>query len=104
MNEPLIIPPPTPKVNDYPVMTSLIAGIVFTTILVFVATRFDASGGVLTISIVIVLAFLCVTVFCLYFTIPSNEATSALIGGLTAAFGAIVAYWLGQTRGPRNGK
>jgi hypothetical protein len=34
------------------------------------------------------------------FTIPTDEITSGAIGGLVAAFGAVVAYWLSRGRPP----
>lgn len=94
----LIIPPPTPKLFDYPVSIGLAFEILFIAILLWVAGRFDPSGGVLTISLMIVLAFIGVVIFCLYFTVPNDEATASVIGGLTAAMGAIIAYWLGPGR------
>lgn len=81
---------------DYPASIGISFAIIFTTILVFVASKFDPTMGVLTVSLLVVIAFIGVAVFCLFFTVPSDEITSAVIGGLTAAFGAIVAYWLGK--------
>jgi uncharacterized BrkB/YihY/UPF0761 family membrane protein len=88
--------PPVPKIFDYPGATTIAFGILFTSILLLVAGRFDPTGGILTISLLIVLAFIAVVTFTLFFTIPNDEITSAVIGGLVAAFGAIVAYWLGK--------
>jgi hypothetical protein len=98
----LVIPPPSPKVFDYPGATGVAFGILFTAGLVFIASKFDPTMGVLTISILVVLAFIGVTTFCMFFTIPNDETTAAVIGGLTAAFGAVVAHWLGRPRdGPK---
>ena len=94
MTDPLIMPPPTPKIFDYPGATGIGFLIVFTTILLFVSGRFDASGGVLTISLLVVLAMVGAVVFSLFFTIPVDQSTAALIGGLTAAFGSVVTFWL----------
>jgi hypothetical protein len=94
----VVRPAPIPKLLDYPDVTGVAFAILFTIILVFVASRFDPTMGVLTISILIVLAFVGTVVFCLFFTVPNDEITSGVIGGLTAAFGAIVAHWLGRPK------
>jgi hypothetical protein len=41
--------------------------------------------------------------FSLLFNIPSDEeVTPGVVGGLVAAFGAVVAFWLGRSReGPK---
>jgi uncharacterized BrkB/YihY/UPF0761 family membrane protein len=96
----LVIPPPTPKILDYPGAVTVAFAVIFTTALLFVAGRFDPTGGTLTISLMVVLAFIAVVAFCMFFTVPNDEITAAVAGGLVAAFGAVVAYWLGR---PRNG-
>jgi uncharacterized BrkB/YihY/UPF0761 family membrane protein len=94
----LVIAPPTPKLMDYPATVGIAFAILFTAMLVFIASRFDPTMGVLTISILVVLAFVGTVVFCLFFTVPNDEITSGVVGGLTAAFGAIVAHWLGRKK------
>ena len=101
MTDPLIIPPPTPKLMDYPASIGIALGVVFTTILLIVAGRFDATGGVLTISLLVTLAFIGAVTFCLFFTVPNDEITSGIVGGLIAAFGAVVAYWLARPHSNR---
>jgi uncharacterized BrkB/YihY/UPF0761 family membrane protein len=96
----LIAPPPSPKVFDYPASIGIALEIVFVTVLLFVSSKFDHTGGVLTISLLVTLAFVGVVIFCVFFTVPNDEATAAVIGGLTASFGAIIAYWLGGPRRP----
>jgi hypothetical protein len=96
----LVIPPPTPKLSDYPVAMTVCGEVIAVAILVFMAARFDPSGGVLTISLLVVLAFISAVVFSLFFTIPNDEITAAVAGGLVAAFGAVIAYWLGRPREP----
>ena len=95
----LVIPPPSPKLLDYPASIGIALEIVFVTFLLFVASKFDPTGGVLTISLLIVLAFIAVVIFCAFFTVPTDEITASVIGGLTAAFGAVVAFWLNKPRG-----
>lgn len=97
-----INPPPVPKLMDYPASLGLAIAVFLTTILLVVTSRFDATGGVLTISLLVVLAFLGLVTFCALFTVPTDEITSGAIGGLVAAFGAVVAYWLGRGKeGPK---
>lgn len=97
----LIVPPPSPKMLDYPGTLGIGVEIVFVAILLAVSSRFDVSGGQLTISLLIVLSFVGVVVFCLFYTVPSDESTSLVIGGLVAAMGAVVSHWLGRPRDPK---
>jgi hypothetical protein len=99
----LVIPPPTPKMFDYPGATGVGFLILFTAIVLFVAGKFDPTEGVLTLSILVVLAFCGVVVFCLFFTVPNDEITAGVVGGLTAQFGAVIAFWLGRKWGDRHG-
>jgi uncharacterized BrkB/YihY/UPF0761 family membrane protein len=96
VNDPLVVPPPIPKLLDYPASMGIAIGIVFTTALLYVAGKFDATGGTLTISLLVTVAFLATVTFCLFFTVPNDEITSGAVGGLIAAFGAVVAHWLGR--------
>jgi hypothetical protein len=86
--------PPIPKILDYPALMTVSFGVLFTTLLVIVATKFDPTQGPLTISLLVVLGFIGTVAFCLFFTIPNDEITSAVIGGLVASFGAVIAFWL----------
>jgi hypothetical protein len=96
----LVQPPPVPKIMDYPASVGLIIAVVLVTALLVVTSRFDATGGTLTISLLVVLGFMGLVTFCAFFSIPTDEITSGAIGGLVAAFGAVVAYWLGRNRRP----
>ena len=96
----VVSPPPIPRLVDYPGVVVISFVVIFTTILLIVAGRFDPTSGTLTISLLVVLAFFAVLAFAVFFTIPNDEATSAAVGGLIAAFGAIIAYWLGRPREP----
>jgi hypothetical protein len=95
----LVIPPPSPKLLDYPASIGIALVVVFTAILLIVTGKFDPSGGTLTISLLVVLSFLGLVTFCAFFTVPTDEITASVIGGLTAAFGAVVAFWLNKPRG-----
>lgn len=96
----LVIPPPTPKLLDYPASVGLVIAVVLTGALLVVSKYYDPTGGSLTISLLVILAFLSLVTYCAFFTIPTDEITSGAIGGLVAAFGAVVAYWIGRGRGP----
>lgn len=88
--------PPVPKLVDYPAAIGIALGIIFTTALLYVSGKFDPTHGVLTISLLVVIAFIGAVTFALFFTIPNDEITSGIIGGLIAAFGAVMAHWLGR--------
>jgi hypothetical protein len=95
----LVIAPPTPKMLNYPGTIGIIGAVISTLALLVVVGKFDPSGGVLAISLLITMAFLGTVVFCLFFSVPADSVTSSIIGGLTAAFGAVVAHWIGRSNG-----
>ena len=84
-----------------PIIIGLALAVALTVLLVFAAGKLDPTQGVLTISIMIVLAMLGATAYCLLFTIPQDDLTPGIVGGLTAGFGAVVAHWLGRPQGPK---
>jgi hypothetical protein len=97
----LVIPPPVPKILDYPASIGVIIAVVMTAVMLVVSGKFDRTGGTLTISLLVILSFLGLVTYCAFFTIPTDEITSGAIGGLVAAFGAVVAFWLNRNvRGP----
>ena len=88
-------------VGNFPATIIVGATVIFTTILIIIAGKFDPTQGPLTISILIVLGMISAIAYCLIFTIPADDITPGVIGGLTAGFGAVVTYWLGRPpRGP----
>jgi hypothetical protein len=93
MTETVVNPPP---VGDYRVFLGVGAGVLLTCVLLVISGRFDATGGPLTISLMIVLGMLGACAYCLIFTVPNDDITPGVVGGLTAGFGAVVAYWLGR--------
>ena len=76
----------------------LFRSVVLVTCLLVVTSKFDASGGTLTISLLVVLGFMSLVTFCAFFTIPTDAITDAAIGALIAAFSAVVVYWLGRSK------
>jgi hypothetical protein len=96
----VIVPPPRAEIIDYPAAAAVAIVVLGAVALLLVVSRFDHSKGPLTVSLLIVLAMVGVVAFSLTVTIPRDETTAAVIGGLVTAFGGVVAYWLGR---PRNG-
>jgi uncharacterized membrane protein HdeD (DUF308 family) len=92
--EDLVVPPPYVKLLNYPVTIGVVSLMLTTTILLIAASKFDRTHGSLTISLMIVLTFAGVVTMCLFFTIPQDQTTAAVIGGLVAAFGAVMSFWL----------
>ena len=83
-------------VGNFPATIILTSIVLLTTVLIVVSGKFDPTHGPLTISILITLGMLGAIAYCLIFTIPNDDITPGVVGGLTAGFGAVVAYWLGQ--------
>jgi uncharacterized RDD family membrane protein YckC len=93
-------PPPQVALSSYPSAVAVAVAVAFTAILLVVSHKFDPTQGALTISILIVLGMLGAVAYCLIFTIPADDITPGIVGGLTAGFGAVVAHWLGRTKEP----
>jgi hypothetical protein len=91
-------PPAVATFVSFPIAVGVCLSVALTTLLLFVAGKFDPTQGPLTISLLIVLGMLGATAYCLIFTIPVDDITPGVVGGLTAGFGAVVAYWLGRTK------
>lgn len=85
--------PNLPQVLDYPVATGLTIEVVCVVVLLLVSKRFDPTGGQLTIALIIVVGMTAMAIYALLFSIPQDEETATIIGGMVAAFGAIVALW-----------
>lgn len=96
----LVVPPPTPKLWDYPATTAIVLGVLCTGIMLILVNKFDPTQGTLAISILVVFAFVGTAIYCLFFTVPNDEITAGVIGGLIAAFGAVMSYWLGKRGEP----
>ena len=99
--EELVNAAPHVALLNYPVAIGSILAVGLTAVVLYVAGRFDPTEGPLTISILIVLGMLGSVTYCLMFTIPPDDITPGVVGGLTAGFGAVVAYWLGRTQAHR---
>jgi hypothetical protein len=95
----LPLPVIPPKIMDYPGAAAAIGVVLCASIFLVVIKYYDSTGGTLAISLIIVLAFIAVVAFSLLYNIPvDDEVTPGVVGGLVAAFGAVVAYWLGRSK------
>jgi len=97
----VVNPPPPVALLNYPGALAGIVAVVLLSAVLYVSGKFDPTQGPLTISILIVLGMLGATAYCLVFTVPNDDITPGVVGGLTAGFGAVVAYWLGRTQANR---
>jgi hypothetical protein len=86
-------------VGNFPATIIVGSAVILTSLLVVVASRFDPTQGVLTLSILITIGMLGAIAYCLIFTIPADDITPSVVGGLTAGFGAVLAYWFGRGKG-----
>jgi hypothetical protein len=93
-----IVAPPTLQLSNYPGITTAAFIVVFTGVLLVISKRFDGTGGSLTVSLIVLGMFIAMLVYVMLYTVPTDEITSAAAGGLVAAFGAVIAFWLGRAR------
>ena len=98
----VIVPPPKTDIIDFPAAAAIGIITLGAVILLVITSRFDKTGGALTISLVIVLAVVGVLAYSVTVTVPRDETTAAVIGALTAAFGGVITYWL-KSRGGNGG-
>jgi drug/metabolite transporter (DMT)-like permease len=98
----LVIPPPYPRFTvPYPIAIGAVGAVTLTVLLVMASSRFDYTRGPLTISLLLIIAFCASIAFCLNYTIPQDPTTSAVVGALVTAIGAIVGYWFGKEKTPK---
>jgi hypothetical protein len=95
---PFINAPLITGVGNFPATIIVGSAVLMTVILLVVASKFDPTHGVLTISLLITTGMLGAIAYCLIFTIPQDDITPGVVGGLTAGFGAVVAHWLGRVQ------
>lgn len=95
----VVNPPPVVATLNYPIAIGVILGVALTSALLFISGKFDPTHGVLTISLMIVIGMLGAVMYTLIFTVPPDDITPGVVGGLTAGFGAVISYWLGRRGG-----
>jgi drug/metabolite transporter (DMT)-like permease len=87
----VVVPPPAPP---FPILFGIAGGIILVCALIIVSSKFDETKGPLTISLVVIVSFVAALSFSLYYTVPQDPTTSAIVGALTAGVGAVITYWL----------
>lgn len=60
------------------------------------------SWGAPVVSVIVVVGYLGLVFALLFKTIPDNQVTLVLFGGLSAAFAQVINYWLGSSAGSAN--
>ena len=98
--EAVVAPPPTPIITSFPASIAVAATVIGSVVLLLVAARYDHTGGVLTISLLIILAFLGFIAFAMLVSVPNDQTTSAVIGALIGGVGAVLTFWLGKPPSP----
>jgi hypothetical protein len=83
----------------YPAFIATAGVALVAAILVITAKYFDVTEGLLTVSLVVIIAFVAATFASLLYSVPQTPQMELLIGGLATSLGAIIAYWLGKGRG-----
>lgn len=86
------LPPPG---SGIPSWLAVSIGVLLAGIVVLYASRIDTTKGTLTVSVLVMLTFMAALGWAVRYNIPQDPETAALVGGLVAAFGAVVAYWIG---------
>ena len=70
--EAVVAPPPTPIITSFPASIAVAATVIGSVVLLLVAARYDHTGGVLTISLLIILAFLGFIAFAMLVICPER--------------------------------
>ena len=92
----VIVPPPKFTYVDFPATIAILhyCTVIGSCVLILLASRFDQTKGALTVSLLVILAFVGVLAYSVTVTVPRDETTAAVIGALTAGFGGVITYWL----------
>ena len=97
----VIVPPPRFTYVDYPGAIAIAIAVFGTLLLTMLSGRFDKTGGALTISLLVILAFVGILAYAVTVTVPRDETTAAVIGALTAGFGGVITFWLKNRNGDK---
>ena len=82
----------------YPALVTA-AGIGVVVAAVLAASHYlDPTHGLLTITLVIVFAFIAVTLATMIYPVPQTPLTEILVGSLATSMGGIVAFWMSYSR------
>ena len=80
----VIVPPPKLQYVDFPATVAISAAVLGALALLLFVDRLDPTKGALTVSLLVVLAFIGVLAYSVTVTVPRDETTAAVIGALTA--------------------
>lgn len=78
----------------FPAFVTAAGTVVLTCLVIVIARYFDHTGGLLTVSILIISAFIGTTFVSLVYTVPQVPITEILVGALATSLGAIITYWM----------
>lgn len=80
----------------YPAFLSTLGLAAIGAVIVVVARFYDPTTGLLTVSVLIVLATIAATFASFLYEIPQVPSTEILVGALATSLGAIIAHWVGR--------
>jgi len=83
----------------FPATVGALAVILVACIILVIAKYFDVTAGLLTISVMIVAAFIVATFASMLYNVPQVPSTEILIGALATSVGAVIAYWMSKGSG-----
>jgi len=102
--------PPQPSeltfANGWPIIpfSALVGGIIvgLVTVVILLIARYadDFHKGFLTVSVLIVIAFIIAVFAAMIYSVPTNPVTEILVGALSTALGAVVSHWVGRYQPP----
>ena len=94
-------PTTTWPIIPFPALVGAVAIGFVTALILLCANYFDQySKGFLTVSILLILAFVTATFASMIYAVPTNPVTEILTGALATALGAIVSHWVGRRPRP----
>lgn len=83
----------------FPALITAAGSVFFAAVIVIVARYFDVSGGLFTISAMVIIAFIAATIASMVYNVPQTPTTEILVGALATSVGAIIAFWVSGKRG-----
>lgn len=82
--------------QPYLALMAAMAVMVASAVLITASRYFDQTQGILTLAVVITVAFVVATYAAMIYQVQQTPLTEILIGSLSTALGAVVAYWMGR--------
>lgn len=78
----------------FPASVATVIVILMSVLLVVIANRFDNSGGIITVSVLVVAAFISVNFTGILYGVPQTPINEIMIGALATSLGAVIAFWM----------